>query len=98
MTYILFGIDLSLIWHGLEANFIKLQQKYAHIGLHFNAEKSEVLLFNSKSDAAQSIILGGSIVEFVDDIVYLRLPIGQSMLETWWLLLSHFQKRSFFYV
>ena len=50
MTYILRGIDVSLIGYaddvlnlgrslrGLEANFIKLQQEYAHTGLHLNAD------------------------------------------------------------
>ena len=78
MTYILHGIDLSLIGyandvlnpsrslHRLEANLIKLQQEYAHLGLKFNAEKREVLLFSSKSDAGRSVTFGDSIVELVD--------------------------------
>ena len=57
MTFILCGIDLSLIGyaddvlnlsrslHRLEANFTELQQGNAPIGLQFNAEKSEVLFF-----------------------------------------------------
>ena len=85
MAYILRRFDLSLIgyaddvlnlsWslHGLEANFIKLQQEYVHIGLQFIAEKSKVLFFNSKADAGWSVTLGDSIV---------RLSIGRSMKET----------------
>ena len=37
-------LNLSRSLHGLEADFIKLRQEYAHIGLRFNAKKSEVLL------------------------------------------------------
>ena len=92
MTYILYSIDLyltghadnvlNLSWslHGLEANFIKFQQEYAHIGLQFNAEKYEVLLVNSKSDAVRNIAQCDSIVELTDDIVYLGLPNKRSML------------------
>jgi len=105
MTYILRGVDLSLIGYaddvlnlsrflqGLEDNFTRLQQEYAQIGLQFNADKSEVLLFNSKSDAGRSITLGVSTVGLAGGIVYLGLPIGRSILETRRLLLSHFQKR-----
>ena len=60
MTYILRGIDLTLIRYAddvmnlshffreLEDIFIKLQLECAHIGLHFTAEKSSVMLFNWK--------------------------------------------------
>ena len=105
MTYIMFGIDMSLMGYAndvlslsrsllrQEVNFIKLHQGYAHIALQFNAVRSQVLLFNSKSDAGRSITHGDSIVELAENIVYLGLPIGRSILETWQLLLSHFQKR-----
>jgi hypothetical protein len=62
MSYFLCGIDLSLIGYAeallnlswilrwLENDFIRLKQEYS-IRLQFNAEKSEVMLFNLGSDA-----------------------------------------------
>ena len=105
LTYILRGIDLSLIsyaddvlnlsrlLHGLEENFIQFQVEYGKIGLQFNEKKSDVLLFNAKQGSAVDVRLGGATVRLAEHIVYLGIPIGRSMLETRHLLQSHLQKR-----
>ena len=105
LTYILRGIDLSLISYaddvlnlscllrGLEENFIQFQVKYGKIGLQFNEEKSDVMLFNAKQGSAVDVRLVGATVRLAEHIVYLGIPIGWSMLETRHLLQSHLQKQ-----
>ena len=85
MSYFLCGIDLSLIGYAddlqnlsrflrwLENDFIRLQQEYSHIRLQFNAENSEVMLFNLKSDACWRFKTCDIIIELADDIVYLSI-------------------------
>ena len=63
------------------------------IDLQFNADKSTVLLFNSKESEHAPVRLGNAEVELVNSIVYLGLPFGRSITETRWLLMAHFHKR-----
>jgi len=52
------------------------QVEYLKIGLHFNSAKSEIVLFNWKSDLLNSVKLGNSSVQPVDHILYVGLSKG----------------------
>ena len=68
---------------------VTLQQKYLNLGLRFNADKPEIILFNWKGESSFSIALNDVTVRAVDHLVYLGIPIGLSLRDTLSLLLDY---------
>ena len=104
---ILEGIDVSLIAYAddvfnpsrtvlaFEKNFSILSREYSKINLKFNAEKSEVVLFNwGPVPEGFNIDLNGVLVAPKLEMNYLGLPIGNSLKATKKLLIRHFQRRT----
>ena len=73
--------------------FVTLQQQYLKLGLRFNADKSEIVLFNWKGEPTSSIVLVDATVRAVNHLVYLGLPIGLSLRHTRSLLREHLLRR-----
>ena len=86
-------LNLSRTLNRLSEIFSCLQSNYEKVGLRFNSQKSEVLLYNWKNDPPTNITLGDCSVKPVDKIVYLGLPIGSSLQHTRSLLISHLERR-----
>lgn len=71
-----------------------LEAEYLKVGLQFNSSKSEIVLFNWKTDfCVPTIALGSSSVQPVDHLIYLGLPIGSSIRHTRKLLLEQLKRR-----
>ncbi|KAK2701520.1 hypothetical protein QYM36_019834 [Artemia franciscana] len=66
--------------------------EYDEIGLSFNVTKCEVLLFNWNASQPE-IQLGSQVVMPSKSIVYLGLPIGETLQHTRALLVKHIEKK-----
>ena len=104
-TCIARGIDVTMIAYaddilnpsrtvaGTETTFSTLQSNYSRIGLEFNPQKSDILLFNWRQEEVSSLRLGELSVAPVSKIIYLGLPIGKDLKTTRSLLIDHLRKR-----
>ena len=86
-------LNLSRTIQRIEQNFKILKDEYSKIGLSFNPEKSEVILFNWRNPSTSLINMDGSLVKPSDHITYLGLPIGTSIGHTRRLLISHVERK-----
>lgn len=77
----------------LESNFNILSSQYGDIGLSFNVSKSEVMLFNWNKSVLPHIQLGSQSVEPVESLVYLGLPIGDTLSSTRSLIITHIERK-----
>lgn len=85
-------LNFSRILSSLESNFKILEMEYDEIGLSFNVTKCEVLLFNWNASQPE-IQLGSQVVMPSKSIVYLGLPIGETLQHTRALLVKHIEKK-----
>lgn len=95
-TCIFRGLNVSLIDYaddilnasrtliGIEETFRVLSKEYGNIGLSFNPQKSEVLVFNSrvKDSVPVDVIFGIYTIKSSSKIMYLGLPICSDLKET----------------
>ena len=94
ITYANDMLNSSRSVSGMEENFIVLQNDYKQLGLEFNEEKLEILLFNWKSvPDAFTIALGNAKFKPVQFVTYLGLPIGSTLKTTCLLLITDVQNR-----
>ena len=77
----------------LESNFNILSSQYGDIGLSFNVSKSEVMLFNWNKSVLPHIQLGSQSVKPVESLVYLGLPIGDTLSSTRSLIITHIERK-----
>ena len=63
--------------------FETLKTEYLKLGLSFNTEKTEIVLFNlQKTPHVPSLLFGENLVNTADHINYLGVPIGSSLRHT----------------
>ena len=92
MSLVCYAVDVLNLSRSLQRVsdvFSILEAEYLQLGLHFNSSKSEIVLFNWKSDLINSVKPENSLVQPVDHLVYLGLPIGSSIRLTQYLLIEH---------
>ena len=74
--------------------FKTLKTEYLKLGLSFNTEKTEIVLFNwQKTPHVPSLLFGENLVNTADHINYLGVPIGSSLRHTRLLLIKHLNRR-----
>ena len=94
-SYILSSIDTSLVCYADDVLnlsrtlqkasdiFETLKTEYLKLGLSFNTEKTEIVLFNwQKTPHVPSLLFGENLVNTADHINYLGVPIGSSLRHT----------------
>jgi hypothetical protein len=105
MSCVLSGHNISLVIYAddifnlsrtldkIPQAFQKLQTEYLKSGLEFNAETTDVVLFNWKGPLPDEIVLENSKIRPSDQIVYLVIPIGNAISHTRHLLTEHIKRR-----
>ena len=74
--------------------FEKLKTEYLKLGLSFNTEKTDIVLFNwQKTPHVPSLLFGENHMNTADHINYLGVPIGLSLRHTRLLLIKHLNRR-----
>ena len=74
-------------------NFSNLQAEYLKSGLEFNAIKSDVVLFTGKTLFLHESVLGNSKISPSDQIVYLGIPIGNTISHVRYILSEVIKRR-----
>ena len=103
---ILSSIDASLVCYADDVlnlirtlqkasdNFETLKTEYLKLGLSFNTEKTEIVLFNwQKTPHMPSLLFGENLVNTADHINYLGVLIGSFLGHTRLLLIKHLNRR-----
>jgi hypothetical protein len=86
-------LNLTRSLQRIKENFSILESEYSKLGPELKSDKTEDFLFNwGNSDPTQLIQLGRSLGKPVEKLVYLSLPIGQSLKQTRLLLMSDLEK------
>jgi hypothetical protein len=86
-------LNLTRSLQRIKENFSILESEYSKLGPEFKSDKTEDFLFNwGNSDPTQLFQLGRSLGKPVEKLVYLSLPIGQSLKQTRLLLMSDLEK------
>ena len=87
-------LNLSRLVSSLGGSFNVISSEFRKIGLNLNAGKSQVLLFNFPFELASiSVNLGGAFVAPSHELIYLGLPIGDSISSTRKLLVVTSEKK-----
>ena len=87
-------LNLSRSVSSLEESFNMISSEFRKIVLNLNTGKYQVLLFNCPSElASTSVNFGGASVAPSQELIYLGLPIGDSVSSTRKLLVARTEKK-----
>jgi len=93
LTYADDILNLSRTFSGCENTSLKLKLEYRQISLSFNGDKTVAIDLNLKGCSDKSLQLTETCVPLPKSLIYLKMPIGNSIKETIKLAIQNLEKR-----